>query len=278
MFGQNFYFQTIRKYVALFGTLFNDLHISRTNSSGHLTQYMKVPITYSPKEKMLSRVQQDPNIDRPTALMLPSMSFEMTDMRYDGDRKLGTTKRVSVQNPSSLNKLNYQYTPVPYNVGFRLYIYVKNAEDGTKIVEQILPFFTPEFTVTVKLIPDMDITMEIPIVMNSITQEDSYDGNFAERRALIWTLDFTLKGYLYGPTKTGAIIKYANTVFYTPSVEDGALPSSVGNTLPVAYLQGQPGLTANGQPTTNVNRSIPVNQIQANSDFGFVQNNTNVSP
>jgi hypothetical protein len=278
MFGQTFYFQTIRKYVALFGTLFDDIAIDRTDQSGNLTAVIKVPITYAPKEKMLARLQQDPNIDRPTeTITLPLMSFEMTEIRYDGSRKLGTIGRVAVQDPTNLNNMKYQYNPVPYNFGFRLYILVKNAEDGTKIVEQILPFFTPEFTVKINLVPDTAISMEIPIIMNSIFQEDTYTGNFSERMSLTWTLDFTLKGYIYGPVKTGAIIKYANTVFYTPNVADGALNTAIGNTGPVAYLQGQPGLTANGQPTGNAAASIPVNQITANSDFGFVSSNTNVS-
>jgi hypothetical protein len=277
MFGQNFYFGTIRKYVALFGTLFNDIHVTRTDKSGNMTQFIKVPITYAPKEKMLARVQQDPDIDRPTAVItLPLMSFEMTNIQYDGNRKLNTIGRSAVTVANDSTKMKYQYNPVPYNIGFRLYVLVKNAEDGTKIIEQILPYFTPEFTATVSLIPEMEITMEIPVVMNTISQEDSYEGGFKERRALIWTLDFTLKGHIYGPVKTGAIIKYANSVFYTPSVADGSLPTAVGNSQPVAYVQGQPGLTANGTPTTNQNNSVPVPQIAANSDYGFAASNTNI--
>lgn len=277
MFGQNFYFQTIRKYVTLFGTLFNDIHISRTDSDGHLTAYIKVPITYAPKEKMLARLQEDPNIDRPTATVtLPYMAFEMTNISYDRDRKLRSIGVVAVANTVNANYVQYQYNPVPYNIGFRLYILVKNAEDGTKIIEQILPFFTPDFTATVQLIPEMGITMEIPTILNHISQEDSYDGNFAERRSLTWTLDFTIKGFIYGPVKSGSIIKFANTSFFTPNVADGALKSAIGNTSSVAYLQNQPGLTANGKPTSNLALSVPANTITANSDFGYISNNTNV--
>ena len=270
MFNQNFYFQTIRKYVTLFGTLFNEIHVIRTDKEGHSTAFIKVPVTYAPKEKMLARVGEDPNIDRPTAtLPLPLMSFEMTDVRYDSDRKLRTTGR-SVVSSSDPNKLQYQYNPVPYNFGFRLYVYVKNAEDGTKIVEQILPYFTPDFTVSVNLIPEMNTTMKIPIVMNSIVQEDTYEGSFTERQAIIWTLDFTIKGYIYGPVKTGAIIKFANTVFYTPSVPDGQLQDAIGNTSPVTFIHVQPGLTSDGQPTSNESESIPVIEIKATDDFGYV--------
>jgi hypothetical protein len=271
MFHQDFYFSTTRKYVSLFGTLFNEINIIRTSTTGTMTNYIRVPITYAPKERMLARVQQDPNIQRGSAtLTLPVMSFEMTNITYDGARKLHTIGRTVVQDLSKKDNLKYQYNPVPYNVGFRLYVYAKNAEDGTKIIEQILPYFTPEFTVSVNLIPEMDIRMEIPIVMNSIQQEDTYEDGWMTRRAIIWTLDFTIKGYYYGPIKTGKIIKFANTVYYTPHVADGQLQSAVGNTDPVALTHWQPGLTANGQPTSNASLSIDPHLIMATDDFGYV--------
>lgn len=268
MFGQNFYFSTIRKYVTLFGTLFDDISIIRTDKTGNPTAVIKVPITYAPKEKMLARVQQDPAIDRPSAtLPLPYMSFEMTGMKYANDRKLNTIGRVVTTNNNINNKYNYQYNPVPYDIGFRLYIYVKNAEDGTKIVEQILPFFTPDFTTTLKLIPEMDIRMDIPTVMNNITQTDSYDGAFQERRAIIWTLDFTVKGYIYGPVKKSPVILFANTLFYTPR---GDIDKAIGVEDYVSYVHIQPGLTANGQPTSNAELSIDPHYIVATDDFGYV--------
>jgi len=271
MFGQQFYFQTIRKYVSLFGTLFDDIIIERTDSAGNLTAVIKVPITYAPKEKMLARTQQDPNIDRPTATMtMPFMSFEMTDVRYDGSRKLKTITRSANVLANSPNTLQYQYNPVPYNFGFRLYILVKNAEDGTKIVEQILPYFTPDFTVTLELIPQMNELKDIPVVLNSITQEDTYTGNFTERQALIWTLDFTIKGYLYGPVMNNGVIKFVFANYYTPEIPDDQLSTAVGNTAIISQTIDQPGLTANGQPTSNAAASIPVSQIQITDDYGFV--------
>jgi hypothetical protein len=275
MFKQVFYFQTIRKYVTLFGTLFDTIDITRTNSTGKVTEFIKVPITYSPKDKMLARINSDPDIDRQTAVpTLPFMAFEMTDIFYDASRKLNTVGRVVVSDTDP-NKMKYQYNPVPYNFNFRLYVYVKNAEDGTKIIEQILPYFTPDWTTTVQLIPEMEITHEIPVILNTISHEDSYEGGFAERRALIWTLDFVLKGFLYGPVKKGKVIKFANSVFYTPNVPDGQLAKYVGNTNPAAYLQTQPGLLANGSPSSNGSLSIDPNLITATSDFGYVSNNTN---
>lgn len=277
MFGQDFYFDSIRKYVALFGTLFNDLHIRRIDSTGNLSAYIKVPITYAPKDNMLARIFQDPNIDRPTATpTLPLMSFEMTSVDYDGSRKLNTIGRSAFRDSvDGTNKLRYQYNPVPYNFGFTLNIMVKNTEDGTKIVEQILPFFTPEFTVSVTLIPEISEKRDIPIILNRVSQDSEYEGNLVDRTHITWTLDFTLKGYLYGPVKKTSIIKYANNVFYTPSIEN--IRDSVGQVDPVSYVQIQPGLTANGNPTSNSSLSIPVADIEVNDDFGYVINKTIVS-
>lgn len=275
MFNQTFYFSTLRKYVTLFGTLFNNIYIIRTDAQGNETAYIRVPITYSPKEKMLARLNADPNIDRQIAtLPLPLMAFEMTDIQYDPNRKLNTVNRLVKKDTTNPDILKYQYTPVAYNIGFKLYVYVKNAEDGTKIIEQILPYFTPDWTTTVKLIPEMDVKMDIPVILEKVSQEDSYDGSFDKRRALIWTLDFTLKGYVYGPVKTSKIIKYTNTVFY---VATGDLKAAVGNTNPAMYITVQPGLTANGQPTSNADLSIPVNEIEADDDFGYVTEVVNIS-
>jgi hypothetical protein len=135
MFGQTFYFSTIRKYVILVGTLFNDIHITRTNKQGDTTALLKVPVSYAPKDKMLARVLQDPAIENQTATIpLPLISFEMGKMKYDGTRKLHTVGKVSVRDDTLANKFKYQYNPVPYNIDFKVYIYAKNAEDGTKII------------------------------------------------------------------------------------------------------------------------------------------------
>lgn len=264
MFGQNFYFSTIRKYVTLFGTLFDDITIIRTEASGQMSAVIKVPITYSSNDKMIARMEQDPGIDRQTATpTLPIMSFEMTNVTYDHTRKLSTIGRSAVANTN--NSYSYQYNPVPYNISFRLYIYVKNAEDGTKIVEQILPYFTPDFTTTLKLIPEMGINMDIPTVLGTITQEDKYTGDFKERRAIIWTLDFTMKGYIYGPVKKAPIILFANTVFYTPKDI-----KNLANVTYTDYVSVRPGLTANGEPTSNADLSISPYDILASDDYGYI--------
>jgi hypothetical protein len=260
----------MRKYVILFGTLFNDIHITRTNSTGQTTHLLKVPLAYAAKEKMLTRLDNDPDIQREAAVILPRMSFVMEGVSYDASRKLNTLGRIAVKDTTNANKLKYQYNPVPYNFNFKLYVYVKNAEDGTKIIEQILPFFTPDWTSTVALIPEMSINMDIPVVLNNITVEDSYDGNFKDRRALIWTLDFTLKGYIYGPVKKSGIIKFANTTFYIPENNISDLSDAVGVSSPNDRVTVAPGLDANGNPTSNAQLTISRNLIEADDDFGFV--------
>jgi hypothetical protein len=249
--------------------LFNDIRITREDKNGNTVDLLKVPLSYAPKEKMLVRFENDPEIDRPFSTLLPRMSFEMINLEYDNSRKLHTVGR-SVVKDTNTSKLKYQYNPVPYNINFRLYVYVKNAEDGTKIIEQILPFFTPDWTSTVKLIPEMEITMDIPIILNNISMEDVYESDFKQRRSLIWTLDFTLKGYIYGPIKKSAIIKFANTNFYLPSVPDGQLNTAIGNTPVSEKITVRPGLTANGTPTSNVSQSVPLSEIEATDDFGFI--------
>lgn len=282
-----FYFSSIRKYIILFGTLFNNIYITRTDSAGKTTLIERVPITYGPKEKMLTRVTQDPNIDRQTATYpQPMMAFEMTGFNYDGSRKLQTVNRIAVVDPDNKENNKYQYSPVPYNIGFRLSILVKNAEDGNKIVEQILPYFTPDWTTTIHLIPEMNVTMDIPVVLNTVSLEDVYEGDFKERRSLVWTLDFTMKGYIYGPVKTKKVIKYANTEFFIANssvfsqiyssntglfiANSAQIAAAVNAITAVAYIQIQPGLTANGQPTSNASLSIPVDDIIATDDFGYV--------
>ena len=275
MFGDPFYFSLIRKYVILMGTLVNNIRITRTDKSGNVTALIKVPVTYAPKDKMLARVLQDPAIDRPTATIpLPLISFEMGQMRYDGSRKLPTINKVSVKSSTDLNKIKYQYNPVPYNIEFKMYVYAKNAEDGTKIIEQILPFFTPDWTTTVNLIPETEITMDIPIVLNNINYNDNYDEGFTKRRAIVWSLDFICKGYLYGPVKSAGIIKFINNNYYLPNSNN--IVDQVGN-LPIEEkVTIQPGLSNTGNPINyfggpNANTgTIPYNEIQITDDFGYI--------
>lgn len=256
-----FYFSLLKKYVTLFGYIFDDIRIERFNTLCNETELFRVPITYGPKDKMLARVIEDPNIQRQDAIQLPLLSFEMNSFQYDKDRKIPTMNRQSyVYNTNTGNQMNSQYAPVPYNIGFSLYIYTKNTEDGNKIVEQILPFFTPDWTVTAELIPEMNITVDIPVILDSVNMEDTYDGDFKKRRVLIWTLNFTLKAYMYGPVTTSGVIK-----FVTINIRDMDSP-----TTPDSVITAQPGLDANGNPTSNASISIPYNEIFANNNYGYI--------
>ena len=194
MFGTYFYHQISRKMVVAFGSLFNTIEVRRTNSAGSVIETLKVPLAYGPKEKFLTRISADPNLNPGIALTVPRMGFELTALTYDGVRKLNTMGRNVAAGTTGLKK---QFNPVPYNWDFSLYVYVKNAEDGTQILEQILPFFTPEFTVTMNLVSSMTEKRDIPLVLNAVSSEDTYEGDYASRRSIIWTLSFLMKGFLY---------------------------------------------------------------------------------
>lgn len=269
MFGQSFYHGTIRKYVILFGTLFNDIVIEKEDASGDAVESIKVPLSYSPKEKMLARLNQDPTLDRKYSIQLPRMGFEMTSVSYSATRKLSTINRRAKTSSISNDRMNYIYNPVPYDFTFSLYIMVKNAEDGTRILEQILPFFTPEWTASVNLIPEMDIVMDIPVSLINVTPQDTYEGGFEDRRALIWTLDFTLKGYVFGPVRRSGVIKLANINFYDSTLFSD-VDSSVGLADNLERIRVRPGLDANGDPTSNASISVPSANISANDNYGYI--------
>lgn len=259
MLGHLFYNDLIRKYVVLFGTLFNDIHIRRLVGEEEYQQ-LKVPLSYSPKEKFLVKTLGDPNLDRPFSLDLPRMGFEITGYKYAGDRKLLTVNRHTAT--SETGQTMYQYNPVPYDISFNLYIAVKNAQDGTRIVEQILPFFTPDWTVTAKLIPDLDLKLDIPIVLNSVTCDDAYENDFITRRAIVWVLSFTLKGYLFGPIITssstgGSLIKtiIINT-YKAPCTQP--IQNSIGEIDPAETITIIP--VVNGKT---------LEEITASDDYGF---------
>ena len=211
MLGITYYHQTIRKYVAVFGTLFNDINVVRRDASDVIKEQIKVPIAYSPRDRWILRLRRARGVsgtDEAVAMSLPRMGFDLTAITYDGTRKLNTLGQVySANTAAGTSTLMKQYNPVPYNFDFSLYSMVSNAEDGAQIFEQIVPFFTPEFTVTVNLIPSMNIAPDVTMVMNGVTIEDNYEGDFQATREIIWTLTFTMKGYVYPDVKTGSVVK-----------------------------------------------------------------------
>ena len=262
MFGFQYYHQSLRKYVVMFGNLFNDIHVRRINQAGETVQNLKVPIAYGPKQKFLVRLAQDPNLDRDVAMQLPRIGFELVGINYAGERKLASTIRNQYVITDDSKTVKSQYTPTPYDINFQMSIMVKNADDGTQILEQILPFFTPEWTTTVNLIPSMNIKMDIPLVLQSVSYEDAYEGDFETRRAIIWTLDFIAKGYIYGPVRKTGVITRTNV-----NIADD-LPAQFGAF--VANVAVVPGQTANGEATNLANLTISSSDIYSDSDYGFI--------
>lgn len=267
MFGHTFYHGSIRRYIILFGTLFNEIFIKRFDADNNLVKIIKVPITYGPKDKVIARIQQDPNLNKPFSVILPYMSFELLDAQYDSSRKLNTVGQMVQFNESNKNVANYNYNPVPYNFTFQLNIMVKNAEDGSKILEQILPFFTPDWTASIKIIDEPLIVVDVPTILTDVKSQDTWEGGFLERRALIWTLTFTMKGYVFGPLRKSKIIKQAQV--------DLGFKMNTGDTLTdmrvYETIKVQPGLTANGEPTSNAELSVPYSEISWEDDFGYVE-------
>ena len=209
MLGNRFYNQSFRKLIIAFGQIFNNVVIQRTNSTGGVTARIKVPLAYAPKEKFLVRLDQQANLEsREFATTLPRMGFEITGLSYDASRKLTRVQKYSkVKSNEDGKKMNFNYTPVPYNITMNLYVFTATAEDGLQIIEQILPYFQPDYTVTVNVVPDLGIKRDIPIVLGNIGYEDTYDGSFTQRRAVIYTLSFTAKTYLFGPMDNQGVIK-----------------------------------------------------------------------
>ena len=201
MFGHDFYHGTLRRYVIMFGNLFNEIQIDRYNTAGTKIQTLNVPIEYGPKQKFIQRVTSDPTLNREISVTLPRLGFEFTSMTYAPSRKLNSAHKITRGADTGGLDFNFMYSPVPYDFNFSLHVLVKNTEDGTQIVEQIVPFFTPDFTVTMKMIPEMSLNMDVPIELISVTSDDSYEGDFESRRIQTWQLDFVIKGYLFGPIK-----------------------------------------------------------------------------
>ena len=263
MFGDQYYNGVIRKYVIAFGSLFNDIVIQRRNTAGQRIQSIQVPIAYGPKEKFLVRLRADPNLSQQVALTLPRMGFEITALTYNGARKLSSSLRNVSINTADNNKVKSQYVPVPYDITFALSIMCKNADDGAQILEQIVPYFRPEFTLNIRLIPELNIVVDTPVVLQDISIEDTYEGNFEERRALVHTLNFSMKGYLYGPSSKTGLIKRSQVFFFQDTASD------IG---PIERLTVSPAQHANGAPMNipgNTESSVALSSIAANSDYGF---------
>ena len=198
MLGNYFYHEIIRKTVIAFGTLFNDIHVRHEDQAGNPISEIKVPVAYGPRQKFLARITQQAELNKATQITLPRMSFEITSIQYDSSRKAGITQTFKAPNKDNEDKLTKVFMPVPYNIGFDLNILVKLQDDGLQILEQILPFFQPAFTLSIDLVKSIGEKRDVPMVLNNISQQDDYEGDFSTRRALIYTLSFTAKSFMFG--------------------------------------------------------------------------------
>ena len=196
MLGTYFYHEIIRRTVISFGTVFNEIYIRHKDSTGNNISEIKVPLAYGPIQKFLARLQQQSELNKPIAMTLPRMSFEMTSIQYDPTRKANITQTFKALDGNNLKKV---YLPVPYNLGFQLNLMSKIQDDALQVVEQILPFFQPSFNLTVDLVNSIGEKRDIPIVLDSVTFTDDYEGDFSTRRILVYTFNFTAKTYLFGP-------------------------------------------------------------------------------
>ncbi len=214
MLGTYVYHQIIRKTIIGFGTLFNNIEIRRKTDDGDL-QTMKVPLAYGPKQKFLVKLKEQPNLNQKVQITLPRISFEIGGFSYDPSRKVSPIQTIKSIDPSDNTSTKKQFMPVPYNIDFDLSVITKNNDDGIQILEQILPYFQPSFNLSINLVHEMGEVKDVPIVLNSISYEDDYEGDFDARRAIIYNLSFTAKTYLYGPVTEQKLIKKAIADTYT---------------------------------------------------------------
>lgn len=258
-----FYNSLFKKYVAIFGTLFNNVIIRRQDNTGNTTENIKVPISYGPREKYLARAEDNPTGLPPFSISLPRIAFEISSVRYNPSRKLQTlNKTVSKKEINGRNVYKKAFSPAPYDIGFRLEILSKTMEDGLKIVEQILPYFTPEWTVSAHLLgQDFDEVTDLPIVLESVDIDDQYENDFLQRKVLVFTLMFSMKCYFYGPVTESKLIKITEVRIF---------PTTADTNWDVVDTIIRPGLTAEGLPTSNAELSVALTQIDETDNYGFI--------
>ena len=249
-----FYNEIFRKTVIGFGTLFNNIEVRQINNQNEIVSALKVPLAYGPSQKFLSRIEQQPNLNTPIQITLPRMSFEFTGLTYDTTRKLTTTQTFLSKSVTNSTDIRKTYMPVPYNMDFELSVMTKLNDDMLQIVEQILPYFQPSYTLTINLIDSIGEKRDIPIILNNISMEDNYEGDYSTRRALIYTLNYTAKIYLFGPVSSGTskdIIQKVSLGFVSGDTQS--------TTRDLTY-SSEPVATKNytGQVTTTVSKDVEI--------------------
>lgn len=266
------YNRVIRKIVVGFGNLFDNIKLYRFDPNNNTTEHVIVPIVYATKERYVMRLQDDPNLDKKIQLALPRMSFEMAGLQYDSTRKQNTNLKNFKETADGIIQ---QYLPVPYNFDFNLYIYVRNIEDGTQIIEHILPFFTPDYTIKLNLVPEMGIVKEIPVILNSTSHDIIYEGpRENQTRMVIWTLNFTVKGFVFGKSSDVGVIKHSivsifnrftseQTVQFTMDTSEGYGVYQIGESVYQGVSVNSPSAT--GKVVNWANDKLSLTDI--NGDF-----------
>ena len=211
MLGTQFYNQAVRKTVISFGTLFNNIELKKT-VDGQVLEVEKVPLAYGPKQKFLYRLQGNPTDGKKVAITLPRIYFEMTGIDYDAARKTPATQKYRTVVNDEGNEVKTQYVPVPYNISFEVGILAKSQDDGLQILEQILPFFQPSFSMSLKFIPDMDEVRDVAVVLNSVDFDDDWEDDFSTRRSITYSMQFTCKSYIYGPYSKADVIRKSRII------------------------------------------------------------------
>lgn len=282
MFGSYFYNETTKRAVSIFGTMFNNITIKEVKTDGTVINVQKVPISYGPKKRWLARLQQDPKArdGNVSAISLPRMSFEISGIEYDSTRQQNKLIRNNKSLTGSTTQRNYQYMPAPYNLSFDLSIVSNNVTEALQIVEQILPYFQPEYTVAMKMIDSMEDTRDVPIVLNNVSYEDNYEESFDSRRIVQYTLNFTMKLYFFGPVTSGKVITkvierdYINTdvsgTFTTTQIDGSGLVKEVKSYEPV--------FTESFDAATNTNeiRTVSIPSTNLGPQVGDRVFNTNL--
>ena len=252
----------LKKANALVGTMLNDIVIERDDGSGGV-RTVKVPVTYGPREQYLARTEGDPDLDKKVALQLPRIGFQRTGFQYDGQRKLNSLNRYT-QKSQSGDKTVYDtvWGFVPWNIDYEVEVIAERAGDADKIIEQILPFFTPAWVPSAYLVESFpDLSVDLPIYMGAVSGEDTYDEAFGKRRIVTYRFGLTVKWLFFGPVSEKKVIKFARVNFHT----------STDLTSPTAeYVTVQPGLTANGEPTYDPDESIPYADIEEDSNWAYI--------
>ena len=271
MLGQHSYHGITRKMVAVFGSLFNSIEIEKTQKDG-TSVFIRIPVSYANRDKFLAKIKQNPNLKDQTAITLPRMSFEMVNISYDAERKLNKN-HINVGRGTD-GVLRQQFNPVPYNLSFDLVIYSKHQEDGLKIVEQIIPYFTPDLVLTANLVSDIGYKTDIPISLTSVTQEDSFEGEFTDRRTVTWTLSFDMKTYYFPSISTNVrpirrvTVDFGSVTLDNPLILEGL--STSGTFTGLSTEDGRE-LLLDGQDTqldTSITQEVDMTVDFGNS-FGF---------